>query len=89
VNSIRMNETSLRDVFSSILGRFPMVERPGWHVHFKTKLAWTAGILVLFFALGNVPLFGLHPDSMDLFGRWRALFAGETFSLTALGIMPS
>lgn len=88
MNSIRMNETSLRDAFTSILGKFPMVERPGWHVHFKTKLAWTAGILVLFFALGNIPLFGLSPESMDLFGRWRALFAGETFSLTALGIMP-
>jgi preprotein translocase subunit SecY len=25
---------------------------------------------------------------MDLFGQWRAIFAGERFSLTALGIMP-
>ncbi len=65
-----------------------MVERPGWHVHFKTKLGWTLGILILYFALGNVPLFGLAPESLDLFGRWRAIFAGERFSLTALGIMP-
>jgi preprotein translocase subunit SecY len=83
-----MNETDLKDALTSILSKFPMVERPGWHVHFKTKLAWTAGILILFFALGNVPLFGLSPESMDLFGRWRAIFAGERFSLTALGIMP-
>ncbi len=83
-----MNETGLKDALTSILGKFPMVERPGWHVHFKTKLAWTAGILILFFALGNIPLFGLSPESMDLFGRWRAIFAGERFSLTALGIMP-
>jgi len=65
-----------------------MVERPGWHVHFKAKLGWTVAILVLYFALGNVPLFGLSPESLDLFGRWRAIFAGETYSLTALGIMP-
>jgi len=83
-----MNEIRLRDALTPILNKFPMVERPGWHVHFKTKLAWTAGILILFFALGNVPLFGLSPESMDLFGRWRAIFAGERFSLTALGIMP-
>jgi preprotein translocase subunit SecY len=83
-----MSEINFRDTVSSILGKFPMVERPEWHVHFKTKLAWTVGILVLFFALGNVPLFGLSPESMDLFGRWRAIFAGERFSLTALGIMP-
>nr|CBH38109.1 preprotein translocase, secY subunit [uncultured archaeon] len=83
-----MSAINFRDVVSSILGKFPMVERPEWHVHFKTKLAWTVGILVLFFALGNVPLFGLSPESMDLFGQWRAIFAGERFSLTALGIMP-
>ena len=83
-----MNEIRLRDALTPILSKFPMVERPGWHVHFKAKLAWTAAILVLFFALGNVPLFGLSPESMDLFGRWRAIFAGERFSLTALAIMP-
>ena len=83
-----MTDIGLKDALTSILSRFPMVERPGLHVHFKTKLAWTAAILVLFFALGNVPLFGLDPGSMDLFGRWRAIFAGERFSLTALGIMP-
>jgi len=38
--------------------------------------------------LGNIPLFGLSPESLDLFGRWRAFFAGQTFSLTALGVMP-
>ncbi|MBA7516799.1 Protein translocase subunit SecY [subsurface metagenome] len=83
-----MTEIRLRDALTPILSKFPMVERPGWHIHFKAKLGWTVAILVLFFALGNVPLFGLGPDSLDLFGRWRAIFAGERFSLTALGIMP-
>ncbi len=79
---------SLREVLTPLMDRFPMVERPSWHVHFKTKLIWTLAILILYFALGNVPLFGLSPDSLDLFGRWRAIFAGNRFSLTALGIMP-
>ena len=83
-----MTEIRLRDALTPILSKFPMVERPGWHVHFKAKLGWTVAILILFFALGNVPLFGLSPESLDLFGRWRAIFAGERFSLTALGIMP-
>jgi preprotein translocase subunit SecY len=78
----------IKDALTTLLSRFPMVERPGYHIHFKAKLGWTIGILVLFFALGNVPLFGLSPESLDLFGRWRAIFAGERFSLTALGIMP-
>jgi len=86
-----MTEINFKEVVTKVLSKFPMVERPGWHIHFKSKLAWTVGILVLFFALGNIPLFGLDTSpgsSMDLFGRWRALFAGQRFSLTALGIMP-
>ncbi|HUV02655.1 MAG TPA: preprotein translocase subunit SecY [Desulfobacteria bacterium] len=83
-----MTEINFKEALTAALSKFPMVERPSWHVHFKSKLAWTVGILILFFALGNVPLFGLSPESLDLFGRWRAIFAGERFSLTALGIMP-
>jgi preprotein translocase subunit SecY len=80
--------TDIKDALTTLLSKFPMVERPGYHIHFKSKLGWTVGILILFFALGNVPLFGLSSESLDLFGRWRAIFAGERFSLTALGIMP-
>ena len=83
-----MAEINFKDALTAVLSKFPMVERPSWHVHFKSKMMWTIGILILFFALGNVPLFGLSPESLDLFGRWRAIFAGERFSLTALGIMP-
>ncbi len=83
-----MVEIDFKDALTGVLSKFPMVERPSWHVHFKSKMMWTIAILILFFALGNVPLFGLSPESLDLFGRWRAIFAGERFSLTALGIMP-
>ncbi len=83
-----MTELNFKDALAAVLSKFPMVDRPAYHIHFKSKLGWTLGILILFFALGNVPLFGLGPESLDLFGRWRAIFAGERFSLTALGIMP-
>jgi preprotein translocase subunit SecY len=83
-----MVEIDFKAALTGVLSKFPMVERPSWHVHFKSKMMWTIAILILFFALGNVPLFGLSPESLDLFGRWRAIFAGERFSLTALGIMP-
>jgi preprotein translocase subunit SecY len=38
---------------------------------------------------GNGVRYSQESDSRwDLFGQWRAIFAGERFSLTALGIMP-
>jgi preprotein translocase subunit SecY len=49
---------------------------------------WTLGILVLYFVLANVPLFGLSPDSIDLFESYRAFFAGASGSLMLLGIGP-
>lgn len=78
----------IRDALTLVLTKIPMVERPRRHVPLKTKLQFTAAILILYFAMGNIPLFGLSPESMDLFGQWRALFAGERFSLSAVGIMP-
>ncbi|MCZ7392884.1 MAG: preprotein translocase subunit SecY [Candidatus Methanoperedens sp.] len=71
-----------------LLNRLPAVSRPEGHVHFKKKLGWTLGILVLYFALANVPLFGLDKSSIDLFALYRAFFAGASGSIMVLGIGP-
>ncbi len=68
--------------------KIPSVERPKGHVHFKEKFAWTIAILLLYFILTNVPVFGLSPESIDIFAAYRALFAGATGSILALGIGP-
>lgn len=78
-------------VFESLaplLNRLPAVSRPEGHVHFKKRLGWTLGILVLYFALSNIPLFGLDSNSIDLFKLYRAFFAGSFNSLMVLGIGP-
>ncbi|MDG6244384.1 MAG: preprotein translocase subunit SecY [Methanolobus sp.] len=79
---------SLRDSLEPIFNKLPAVASPEGHVHFKNKLMWTLGILVLYFALANVPLFGLSADSIDLFESYRAFFAGASGSLMLLGIGP-
>ncbi|MGZ6237094.1 MAG: preprotein translocase subunit SecY, partial [Syntrophales bacterium] len=71
-----------------LLNRLPAVRRPEGHVHFKKKLGWTLGILVLYFVLANIPLFGLDKSSIDLFELYRAFFAGASGSLMVLGIGP-
>ncbi|WP_135606334.1 preprotein translocase subunit SecY [Methanococcoides sp. NM1] len=79
---------SLRESLEPFFNRLPAVASPEGHVHFKNKLMWTLGILVLYFALANVPLFGLSKDSIDLFEQYRAFFAGASGSLMLLGIGP-
>jgi preprotein translocase subunit SecY len=66
----------------------PAVRAPEGHVHFKNKLLWTLAVLLLYFALTNIPVFGLDPSSQDIFGYYRALLAGAQGSIMQLGIGP-
>lgn len=79
---------TLRDTLEPFFNKLPAVASPEKHVHFKDKLWWTLGILVLYFALANVPLFGMSQDSIDLFESYRAFFAGASGTLVLLGIGP-
>ncbi|WP_394741730.1 preprotein translocase subunit SecY [Natronococcus roseus] len=78
-----------KEAAEPVLTRMPTVRRPEGHVPFKRKLAWTAGILVLYFFLTNIALLGMQADgATDLFGEFRAILAGEHGSLLQVGIGP-
>jgi len=69
--------------------RIPAVTRPEGHVHFRTKMSWIILILVLYFAMTNVAIYGLNAETgVDLFSQYRAILAGAQFSLMHLGIGP-
>jgi preprotein translocase subunit SecY len=79
---------NLLDRMEPLLAAMPAVKSAEGHVHFKNKLMWTFGILVLYFALTNIPIFGLSSSSQDVFLYWRALMAGASGSIVHLGIGP-
>jgi preprotein translocase subunit SecY len=83
-----MAETGLKDRIEPFLRRLPAVKRPEKHVHFRRKLMWTAAILVLYFILANIPVFGLSSSSHDIFQAYRAILAGASGSIILLGIGP-
>ena len=74
-----------RKLFSFI----PEVRKPNEKkVDFKTKLKWTAIILIGFFILSNVPLFGLSENALARF-EYLAVLLGTNFgSIISLGIGP-
>lgn len=76
------------DRLEPLFAAMPAVRAPEGHVHFKNKLLWTLAILLLYFALTNIPVFGLDPSSQDIFGYYRALLAGAQGSIMQLGIGP-
>ncbi len=72
-----------------IIERFPAIKRAEGHVHFRTKMMWTLGILVFYFIMTNVFIFGLDvEESLDIFSQFRAIMAGASGSLMHLGIGP-
>ncbi|ELZ33495.1 preprotein translocase subunit SecY [Halogeometricum pallidum JCM 14848] len=79
-----------KEAAEPVLTRMPAVARPEGHVPFRRKLGWTAGILVMYFFLTNVTMFGLQTQAAggDFYGRFRSLLAGSQGSILQLGIGP-
>ncbi|WP_226007801.1 preprotein translocase subunit SecY [Natrinema salinisoli] len=78
-----------KEAAEPVLTRMPAVRRPEGHVPFKRKLMWTAGILMLYFFLTNISLFGVEAgQANDLFGQFRAILAGSQGSILQVGIGP-
>lgn len=75
----------LRKIFNFI----PEVTKPEEKkVDFNTKLKWTLVILVSFFVLSNIPLFGLSKNALSRF-EYLAMILGTNFgSIISLGIGP-
>ena len=72
-----------------VTGRMPAVAQPKGHVHFRTKLFWVVIILLLYFLLTNVFLYGVDQATViDLFQSYRAILAGQQGTLMHLGIGP-
>jgi preprotein translocase subunit SecY len=66
----------------------PQVGSPSYRVPFKEKLKWTGVILILYFILGQITLFGLSSTAVDQFAALRAVLAGSFGSIITLGIGP-
>lgn len=69
--------------------RLPAVKRPEGHVHFRTKMMWVVVILVLYFVMSNVYVYGLdQTKSLDIFAQYRTIMAGSSGTILQLGIGP-
>ena len=73
----------------SLLHNLPEVRAPAEKkISFNVKLKWTLIILVGFFILSNIPLFGISEGSLSRF-EYLAILLGTSFgSIISLGIGP-
>jgi len=78
----------LKEALLPIFSYLPQVKSPSYRVPFKEKLKWTGVILILYFILSQIPLFGLSPTAVDQFAQLRAVMAGSFGSIITMGIGP-
>jgi len=72
-----------------VTSRMPAVAQPKGHVQFRTKMFWTVGVLLMYFLLTNIFLYGVDQATVvDLFQSYRAILAGAQGTLMHLGIGP-
>ncbi|MBI4147282.1 preprotein translocase subunit SecY [Candidatus Woesearchaeota archaeon] len=71
-----------------IIFSLPEVKGPKQRLSFKEKLKWTLLILVFFFVLGFIPLYGLGENALQQF-EFLSIILGASFgSIISLGIGP-
>jgi preprotein translocase subunit SecY len=66
----------------------PEVDIPKRHIPFKEKITWSGVILIIYFILGEIPLYGMTGQAQDYFGYFKAVLASEQGTLITLGIGP-
>jgi preprotein translocase subunit SecY len=75
--------------FKTLLGNLPEVAAPTQkRLAFKEKLKWTLIILVIFFIMGLIPLFGLGQNALQQFEYLSIILGAKFGSILSLGIGP-
>ncbi|MDO8623023.1 MAG: preprotein translocase subunit SecY [archaeon] len=73
----------------NIFGFIPEVRKPEEKkLGFNIKLKWTLIVLVLFFILANIPLYGLTNNALERFEYLATLLGTDFGSIISLGIGP-
>src|SRR3989339_1729008 len=75
-------------ILNKLMNAIPEVKGPDQKLGFKDKLTWTLIILVAFFILGVVPLFGLGQNALQQFEQLSIILGASFGSIISLGIGP-
>ncbi|MBS3135203.1 preprotein translocase subunit SecY [Candidatus Woesearchaeota archaeon] len=76
-------------LMQQVINFLPEVKGPEIkHLPFKKKLKWTLIILISFFILGVIPLWGLGQNSLEQFDFLSIILAAQFGSIISLGIGP-
>jgi preprotein translocase subunit SecY len=76
-------------LFNDIITNLPEITKPTQkRLSFNEKLKWTGIILVIFYVLGMIPLYGLGANALQTFQFLSIILGAEFGSVISLGIGP-
>ena len=75
-------------LFKPIARVVPEIKAPERRVRFNEKLFWTGLVLIIYFVMSEVPLFGISASPLGELAALRVIFASRRGSLMELGIGP-
>ncbi|MCH2658778.1 MAG: preprotein translocase subunit SecY [Dehalococcoidia bacterium] len=81
-------ESSRLYALKRLVDVYPSITKPDGHVRFNQKLMTTTIVLIIYFMMTNVMIWGLADSTMDIFSSFRSIMAGASGSIMHLGIGP-
>jgi len=82
------SESSRLYALSRLVDVYPSITKPDGHVRFNQKLWTTTLVLIIYFMMTNVMIYGLSDSTLDIFSSFRSIMAGASGSIMHLGIGP-
>ena len=82
------SESSRLYALSRLVDVYPSITKPEGHVRFNQKLWTTTLVLIIYFMMTNVMIYGLSDSTLDIFSSFRSIMAGASGSIMHLGIGP-
>ena len=78
----------MMDAIITLGKKFPSVVKPIQKLTFRDKIKWTLGILIVYYILGSVTVWGINPSAVAQLQFLEIIFGSKFGSIITLGIGP-
>jgi len=79
---------AFQDTYIGLLQKLPSIASPVKKLTFRDKLKWTAIILLVYFVMAHISVYGIQQSNMEYFQYLEILLGSKFGSLVTLGIGP-
>ncbi len=83
-----VNLPSFNTILNSAMKILPEVEAPKEKIPLKKMFLWSGAILIIYYLLGEITIYGVTEYIQDYFSYVKVVFASESGTLITLGIGP-